>query len=281
VAWNDDSQKLVFQLFDKGQAERTIVRELSDKYKSNDKTVRRCLAGLRLVKASLEGRQRSPTEEKRFELLGGTQHYLGELGRSYEAHKGPTLQNTGLDHDRHEEGLRGSLAVTGQLYHKSRKLERSRPSIKVTYEEANETLLFRVVNNGGNATFKANAELFDEDGDNRESWLMKWNLSDSEDVMIQKHGVRTIEIADQIIALTTDGLFISFHTPKHTPHYLYETDDSIIYRLIEDKLLRLEVSITSDPPLRRPYKSNWELFFDLADQEEDDPLIHLRAIKAK
>ena len=69
VAWNDDSQKLVFQLFDKGQAERTIVRELSDKYKSNDKTVRRCLAGLRLVKASLEGRQRSPTEEKRFELL--------------------------------------------------------------------------------------------------------------------------------------------------------------------------------------------------------------------
>jgi hypothetical protein len=78
---------MVFRMFDEGQPEREIVRTLVNRYRCDDKTVRRYLTGLSLLKDRLEDRPEHQGKKGRFENLGGTNHFLWELEQTYRAYQ--------------------------------------------------------------------------------------------------------------------------------------------------------------------------------------------------
>ena len=88
MAWGSEAKRTLFRLYDQGQSESEIVKSLNNEFGVNDKTIRRCLAGLDLLKAEEEGRK---LDSSRFEALGGTQHYLQGIRRPYTAYREPVV----------------------------------------------------------------------------------------------------------------------------------------------------------------------------------------------
>ena len=71
VGWDSEARKLVFELFNQGQPEASIVKQVVGRHQCNDKTVRRCIAGLGLAQLQPEGHQPGHLARERFENLGG------------------------------------------------------------------------------------------------------------------------------------------------------------------------------------------------------------------
>ncbi len=80
MSWGPKAQKLVFEMFDDGQPVKVIVADVKKAHKCDDKTVRRCVAGLDLIRAG-----KTPQEDDHFERMGGTKRYFGDLERAYKA----------------------------------------------------------------------------------------------------------------------------------------------------------------------------------------------------
>lgn len=86
MVWGPTAVRMVFCMHDKGLRERDIVKKVEAAYGVNDKTVRRCVVGLDLIKS----RPNPSTEtEERFGRLDGTDHYLQDLERNYWAYTHP------------------------------------------------------------------------------------------------------------------------------------------------------------------------------------------------
>ena len=73
-------------MHDSGRTEKETVQTVVGTHGLNDRTVRRCIVGLDLVKA---GEAPSDDVRDRFERLGGTDHYLHDLRRDYWSHSHP------------------------------------------------------------------------------------------------------------------------------------------------------------------------------------------------
>ena len=80
-AWGDKSRDAVIQKFANGETEKNIVKSVCGQYGVNDKSVRKCIAGLDLIEHEDKG---LPSEDlrERFRNLGGTDRYVTELRRA-------------------------------------------------------------------------------------------------------------------------------------------------------------------------------------------------------
>ena len=96
MGWGDDARDATIAKFEAGTSEKEIVKVRKARFHCDDKTLRRCLAGLRLLRARVT--QVSDAKEKgqgvqemvaTFEAVGGTDHYLRELDRAVAASQRP------------------------------------------------------------------------------------------------------------------------------------------------------------------------------------------------
>ena len=85
MAWDEEARHHVFKLYGEGQTEMVIVREVCEARGSDDKTVRRCIAALDIITSVGYGEEVPAHLQSRFDDLNGTEHYLRELRRAYEA----------------------------------------------------------------------------------------------------------------------------------------------------------------------------------------------------
>ena len=90
-AWGDKSRDAVIQKFKNGEKEKNVVKVVCGAYGVNDKSVRRCVAGLNLIRAKDD---ELPSDElrERFENLSGPDRYITELRRAVNANPIPGLE---------------------------------------------------------------------------------------------------------------------------------------------------------------------------------------------
>ena len=84
MGWGRDAEELVFKMFTDRETEKAIVAKVRKQWNPNDKSTRRCIAGLDLIKTSGDmgpGSELLVEPNARFERLNGTKHYLSDLSR--------------------------------------------------------------------------------------------------------------------------------------------------------------------------------------------------------
>lgn len=120
MAWGPEAQTETIGLYESGSSEQMIVAQVVRRHRCNDKTVRRCIAGLDLI-TDRRGRADGEVDDKglrsRFDNLQGTDRYLIELERAYraKAQLGPTsalLVSTTVDMDGHNIKPHVSASLT-------------------------------------------------------------------------------------------------------------------------------------------------------------------------
>ena len=97
MAWGPKARRQSIELYRAGHPEKDIVRSICSEFRCDDKSVRRCIAGLDLIQEGGTGETKESLEIQkgllreaavgiadRFARLGGTEHYLRELRRVYE-----------------------------------------------------------------------------------------------------------------------------------------------------------------------------------------------------
>ncbi len=89
MPWGSRARETVMRLFEQGQSEQAIVKEVLREYACDDKTIRRYIAGLQLLRAqdTGAGAEHLKTARDRYDNLNGSEHHLLELGRAYDAFK--------------------------------------------------------------------------------------------------------------------------------------------------------------------------------------------------
>ncbi len=89
MPWGSKSRETVMRLFEQGQSEQAIVKEARREFACDDKTIRRCISGLQVLRAQDTGAsaEHLKTARDRFDNLSGTEHNLRDLGRAYDAFK--------------------------------------------------------------------------------------------------------------------------------------------------------------------------------------------------
>lgn len=101
MSWGPEAQQKVFDYYRQGSPEKMMVKLLKEEFGVDDKTVRRCLAGLDLIGQLTENEDGL---KDRFERLGGTDHYLLDLRRAYAAYQFRHVedQSSGSNNDHRE-----------------------------------------------------------------------------------------------------------------------------------------------------------------------------------
>ena len=124
MAWGPEAQLRTIELHRLGRSEHEIVATVRRESNCDDKTVRRCIAGLDLLREGATGREgvlreieegalgeEAASIAHRFQTHSGTEHYLRDLRRVYEAIDRPAI----LDVDRTISALRAiTVSVNGQ-----------------------------------------------------------------------------------------------------------------------------------------------------------------------
>ncbi len=88
MAWGPEAQRRLFLMYRDGQPEREIVKVLIGEFGCDDKTVRRCVVALDLIHAEFRGASDDNDAgglRERFERIGGTERYLGDIRRIWSA----------------------------------------------------------------------------------------------------------------------------------------------------------------------------------------------------
>ena len=124
MAWGPEARLRTIGLYRLGRSEHEIVATVRQETKCDDKTVRRCIAGLDLLREGATGREgelrkiedgtlgeEAASIAHRFRTHSGTERYLRELRRVYEAIDRPAVQQV----DRTISALRAiTVSVNGQ-----------------------------------------------------------------------------------------------------------------------------------------------------------------------
>ncbi|MDP6452740.1 MAG: hypothetical protein QF898_05475 [SAR202 cluster bacterium] len=87
MSWDINAKHRVFQLYSEGRSETVIVKDVCEQFAPHNKTVRRCVAGLDLITLDSSGASdiQIKARQDRFKILGGTDRYLSDLERDWNA----------------------------------------------------------------------------------------------------------------------------------------------------------------------------------------------------
>jgi len=136
----------------------------------------------------------------------------------------------------------------------------SRPDIVVEADNEDNYARLRVTNNGARGVFAATAQLMKSGAPVRTAWPIRWRTVLSREVALNKGASDILNLASLEVKMDEDpprvhyGLVfysarIETGTTSHVEHFEHVAKDETV----------LEITVTSDPPLRKPYKKAWSM----------------------
>ena len=163
----------------------------------------------------------------------------------------------------------GSVYTVAGLYLRVRRLENRSPDIVVRSCPEDNFARLDVENVGGVGILSASAQMVENGALAGSPWPIRWRRSKEKDAELKngEHGI--LDIASvarlgsapiKIIGETTEPeieVWVSFYTPEHYAGVGHSATDH--FRVSGDESMVLEIRISSNPPLRRPYEKRWIL----------------------